>query len=160
MFTLGSALYRWNDDSASFSAEKLGSSPSLLRADVCEQTSNATVNLSSNHGVSNSLADIVENIKRIQGYVVGLEKNEFEKDDLKRDAVERCLQRISEAAVRLGEQAIVLMPQHPWDDVRGLGNHLRHAYHRVSVDVIWDTICRDLPPLLADAECCLKGLGN
>ena len=36
-----------------------------------------------------------------------------------------------------------------------LGNWLRHAYDRVSFDVIWDTVENDLPRLKADVQAAL-----
>jgi len=48
------------------------------------------------------LEDILENIARIERYVVGLDDEAFLIDEKTMDAVERCLHRISEAAIRLG----------------------------------------------------------
>ena len=62
-------------------------------------------------------------------------------------AVERKLQVISEAAIRLGDQAEVLCPTLPWRNIRGIGNWLRHQYDRVDVEAIWHTVVDDLPPL-------------
>jgi uncharacterized protein with HEPN domain len=62
-------------------------------------------------------------------------------------AVERKLQVVSEAAIRLGDQAEVLCPGLPWRNIRGIGNWLRHQYHQVDVDSIWLTVINDLPPL-------------
>jgi uncharacterized protein with HEPN domain len=64
----------------------------------------------SEHDPANCLSDIVENIERIERYTVGLDLEAFAKDGLRRDAVERCLQRICESAVRLGDWAEALMP--------------------------------------------------
>jgi len=61
--------------------------------------------------------------------------------------VERKLQVISEAAIRLGEQAEVLCPGLPWRNIRGIGNWLRHQYNRIDVEGIWRTVIDDLPPL-------------
>jgi uncharacterized protein with HEPN domain len=63
------------------------------------------------------------------------------------DAIERCLERIREAAFRLGDRTGELLPGQPWPDIRGLGNWLRHAYDRIRFDVIWDTVQNDLPAL-------------
>jgi uncharacterized protein with HEPN domain len=52
----------------------------------------------------------------------------FEKDKKTYDAVERCLERISEAAAKLGDLAPALMPDQPWQEIRALGNRLRHEY--------------------------------
>ena len=57
----------------------------------------------SRHDPAASLADILENLERIEDYVAGLDREAFGGDTLRRDAVERCLERICEAAFRLGE---------------------------------------------------------
>jgi uncharacterized protein with HEPN domain len=75
------------------------------------------------------------------------------------DAVERCLERISEAAAKLGDQAAVLMPGIPWRDIRALGNRLRHNYDEIGEDRIWEIVRDDLPPLVAACEAVLKDLG-
>jgi uncharacterized protein with HEPN domain len=104
-----------------------------------------------------SLADILENLERIEGYVAGLDREGFGGDTLRRDAVERCLERIWEAAFRLGEKATELVPSQPWGDIRGMGNRLRHAYDRVDLDVLWNTVRDRLPSLKVDVERALAG---
>jgi uncharacterized protein with HEPN domain len=56
------------------------------------------------------------------------------------DAVERCFQRITEAATKLGERMDERYPDVPWRDIRGFGNVLRHDYDEVRNDLIWITI--------------------
>jgi uncharacterized protein with HEPN domain len=104
------------------------------------------------------LADIVENIQRIDGYLTGLDREAFAADLLRRDAVERCLERICEAAIRLGDRAAELVPNQPWRDIRGMGNQLRHAYDRINLDILWYTIRDSLPNLKADAQQALRDL--
>jgi uncharacterized protein with HEPN domain len=70
--------------------------------------------------------------------------------------VERCLERICEAAHRLGGQAIVLIPGQPWPDIRGMGNRLRHAYDRIDVDMLWATMHARLPSLAQDVDHALQ----
>ena len=110
------------------------------------------------HDPGDCLADILDNIRRIEGYMARLDRDTFEQDGRTRDAVERCLERICEAAFRLGERAPELMPGQPWGDIRGLGNRLRHAYHRISLDIVWRTVGERLPALKADAERALERL--
>ena len=111
--------------------------------------------MSSDHDPMELLDDIVENAGRIEHYMTGLDRGAFEDNGLVRDAVERCLERICEAAHRFGRDAEVLLPGHSWRDIRGMGNRLRHAYDRISTDMLWDAIVRDLPPLAADARMAL-----
>jgi uncharacterized protein with HEPN domain len=112
----------------------------------------------SRHDPANSLADIIENAERIERYLMGTDRDAFAASGLTRDAVERCLERVCEAAHRLGERAAELMPNQPWGEIRGMGNRLRHAYDRISLDVIWNSVCRDLPTLAADARRALAQL--
>jgi uncharacterized protein with HEPN domain len=61
--------------------------------------------------------------------------------------VERKLLLISEAAMRLGEDAERLCLGLPWHNIRGIGNWLRHRFDRVDVEMVWNTVIDDLPPL-------------
>ncbi len=76
----------------------------------------------------------------------------FEEDRKTYDAVERCLQRISEAASKLGDLAPVLMPDQPWHKIRTFGNVLRHEYDLVEEGRLWEIVKTDLPGLFAAAE--------
>ena len=60
-------------------------------------------------------------------------------------AVERKLLVISEAAIRLKEDAAKLCPGLPWPEIRGIGNWLRHQYDRVDLETLWNTLQDDLP---------------
>ena len=63
------------------------------------------------------------------------------------DAVERCLSRISEAAVKLGDEAERRCPTIPWGNIRGLGNRLRHDYGGIDVARVWYIVEDSLPEL-------------
>jgi uncharacterized protein with HEPN domain len=114
--------------------------------------------LSSKADPADCLTDIVDNIARIESYVVGMSRDNFANDARTQDAVERCLERICEAVSRLGNTAAALLPGHPSAAIRGMGNRLRHAYDRIDLGLIWDTIGTDLPGLKADAARALASL--
>jgi uncharacterized protein with HEPN domain len=87
-----------------------------------------------------------------------MDRAAFEADRRTRDAVERCLERLSEAASKLGRQADELAPGPAWHAVRAFGNVLRHAYDQVDPARIWEIVTRDLPDLVAAAEAALARL--
>jgi uncharacterized protein with HEPN domain len=116
--------------------------------------------MSSSHDPAACLADILDNIERIRSYVGAIDQDALERDGRTRDAVERCLERICEAAFRLGDEAVRLMPSQPWGDIRGMGNRLRHAYDRLSLLVIWHAIQDELPALEADVRLALIAQQN
>jgi uncharacterized protein with HEPN domain len=96
----------------------------------------------SKHDPANSIADISENADRIAAHIAGMDRDGFARSDLVRDAVERCIGRVCEAAHRLGDHGDPLMPGQIWRDIRCMGNQLRHAYDRINVDIKTASKCR------------------
>ena len=92
------------------------------------------------------LQDIVTNIDRVRAHLKGM-KPGAELDDKTRDAVERCLERISEAAKKLGPMIEERQPQVSWRGIRGLGNVLRHEYDAEDDSTIERIVEQELGPL-------------
>ena len=107
---------------------------------------------------SRYLLHIVENAESIFRYTEGMDFARFEEDRKTYDAVERCLQRITEAVIRLGDQAEDLIPEVPWQRIRGFGNRLRHNYDSIEEDRLFDIVKTDLPALCAHAQSALEKL--
>lgn len=95
------------------------------------------------------LAFSLDNIARIERHTAGMDEASFRGDAKTVDAVEPCLARISEAAVKLEQSGPELCPDVRWRDIRGIGNHLRHDYRRVDLARIRTIVERDLPSLKA-----------
>jgi uncharacterized protein with HEPN domain len=93
------------------------------------------------------LRDILESILLIEQFVAGMSFSDYLQDLKTQAAVERKMLVISEAAIRPGEDAETLFPELAWRDIRGVGNWLRHAYDRVSPEIMWNTMRTDLPRL-------------
>jgi uncharacterized protein with HEPN domain len=96
------------------------------------------------------LQHIVEAIDRATGYVAGMDSAAFEQDTRTQDAVIRALQILGEAAnkARVADPALQSRaPEIPWDVMYGMRNRIVHDYFEVDLDVVWQTIQRDLPVL-------------
>lgn len=93
------------------------------------------------------LAQMLENIERIRGWTDGLTLAEYLSNRMLRDAVERCLERISEASRRLPETLRMAQPQIPWRKVADIGNVLRHEYDDVADTEIWRIVVDELHTL-------------
>lgn len=85
----------------------------------------------------------------IEQFTVGMDFETYPANPMAVAAVERKLQIISEAAIRLGGEAEQRIPDQPWRDIRGIGNQLRHSYERIDLNTIWNAVTDDLPPLKA-----------
>ena len=104
------------------------------------------------------LNDILENIRLIKNYTRGASHDTFNADQKTKDAVERCLERISEAAGKLGNLAQTLSPDQPWSEIRAIGNIIRHEYDNIDPSIVWNIINQDLDPLRNSIEAALEKL--
>jgi uncharacterized protein with HEPN domain len=102
------------------------------------------------------LRDILENIVAVESYIEGLTVEAFMRDRKTVDVCERCLQRITKAAIKIGEARMgEIAPHLPFHALRGLGNSLRHEYDRIDDQTVYDTINDELPRL---SEACRAAL--
>jgi uncharacterized protein with HEPN domain len=104
------------------------------------------------------LAHIVEAIEGVADYLSGKTFEDYQRQPMVRDAVERRIERISEASRHVPDEMKAMAPQIPWRAIAAIGNILRHDYDGVRSDEIWRIAKRDLPALKAAAEAMLRAL--
>ncbi|HEY1952796.1 MAG TPA: DUF86 domain-containing protein [Gemmatimonadaceae bacterium] len=92
---------------------------------------------------------MLEAIDHIESFLDGVTFESYQADVKTKSAVERQLQVMTEAAIRLGDHANTIAPGPDWEGFRGMGNLLRHAYHRIDDQIVWNTVKDDLPPMRA-----------
>ena len=73
-------------------------------------------------------------------------------DAMTQDAVLRCLTVIGEALSALSDETLARLESLPPHLPRGQRNILVHEYWRIDLNVIWNTVACDLPPLKDDIE--------
>ena len=83
--------------------------------------------------------------------------NEKERADLAHDrmlelATVRLIEVIGEAAARVSAEGREKFTSIPWQEVVGMRNRLIHGYDQVDLDILWNTIEIDLPPLITALE--------
>ena len=93
------------------------------------------------------LQDILASIALIDAFITGLDYERYRADQKTKSAVERQLQIITEAAYRLGGDADPVCPGPDWKGWMGMGNVLRHGYHKVDDAIVWETVKNDLQSL-------------
>jgi uncharacterized protein with HEPN domain len=104
--------------------------------------------------------DILQSIDHIDEFLAGIDFEEYREDRKTRSAVERELQIITEAAIRLGDEAETLCPGPDWKGFRGMGNILRHVYHRVDDEIVWNTVKEELPPMRTAVSNALRSMSD
>ena len=105
------------------------------------------------------LRDIVENIDNALSYVGARSHAVFATDQMRVDAVERCIERMAEAMIKIGEaQMAQITPDIPLPALRQLGNILRHEYGEVDIRLIYTIVVERMPILRAACERALSAL--
>ena len=94
-----------------------------------------------------SLIDISNACESIERYIKNKTFNDFEKDEMMQDAVIRKIEILGEASNRISEETKKRFPDLPWDNMRGMRNILIHMYDELDLNIIWDTISKDIPNL-------------
>ena len=93
------------------------------------------------------LEHMLDNIERIRLWTSGCTFEAYRANLMLRDAVERCLERISEASRRLSGEVKAAQPHIPWRKVADIGNVLRHEYDDIADVEVWRIVVDDLPTL-------------
>lgn len=99
------------------------------------------------------LTDVIDNCEAALSHIGAMPFDAFEADRKTVDAVERCLERIIEAAIKIGVDRMgEIAPSIELHALRGMGNLLRHSYDLVDLRTIYTTVTNRLPELLAAAR--------
>lgn len=56
---------------------------------------------------------------------------------------------IGEAAYQLSPATRESIPEIPWADITAMRHRLVHAYFDINLDILWQTVQEDLPPLIS-----------
>jgi uncharacterized protein with HEPN domain len=99
-----------------------------------------------------ALRAILDAIDGIQTATAGKSLHDFSAEWLLRHGVQRGIEIISEAARRIPPELRATQPNVPWTQIMGIGNVLRHEYHRVSDIVVWNVVQNYLPSLMSAVE--------
>ncbi|HEY7644846.1 MAG TPA: HepT-like ribonuclease domain-containing protein [Hyphomicrobiales bacterium] len=93
------------------------------------------------------LADILAAIEGIENATAEIAYSDFEQSWVIRHAVQRGVEIISEAARRIPDEVLSQYPDIPWLNIKAIGNILRHEYHNIRDNIVWNIVETHLPPL-------------
>lgn len=82
----------------------------------------------------------------------GKTRANLDRDRLLELALTRLLEIIGEAANRVPLAEQVDLPDIPWPQIIGLRNRLIHGYDAVDLDIVWQIVQQDLPPLITTLQ--------
>lgn len=94
------------------------------------------------------LLDMLEASEKVQNYLKNKTFEDFLKDEMLQDAVERNLAIIGEAARRISEDLKQEHPEIPWRKIIAQRNVLIHEYDDIGKEEIWEVATLHIPRLI------------
>ena len=98
------------------------------------------------------LIDIVDCILDINDFTKSILYNEFEKDKMRKLAVERQLEIIGQAANKISKETQEALEKIPWGKIIGLRNKLAHDYGEILAERIWNISKTSIQELLSEIK--------
>jgi uncharacterized protein with HEPN domain len=92
--------------------------------------------------------DMLVACENMLDFVEGHTFESFAASKLVQSAVVRELQVLGEAARHISDAGRQKHQDIPWKAISGMRNRLVHEYFDIRVDVVWETLQHDIPPLL------------
>ena len=96
------------------------------------------------------LWDMLDAAKSATEFIHELHYEDFLRDRKTRNAVERNLEILGEAARRVSPDLRQSLPQIPWKSIIGLRNVLAHEYGEIRHEVLWIVVREKLGPLIQE----------
>ena len=59
---------------------------------------------------------------------------------------------IAEAARRISESTRQILPNIAWQEINGTRNRLVHGYDDINLDIVWDVVKSEIPPLIEELK--------
>lgn len=90
--------------------------------------------------------------KKALEFIKGRDRRDLDTDEMLALSLVRLLEVVGEAANLVSKGHKEENPKIPWTKMTGMRNRLIHGYFDINLDIVWDTVVKDLPPLITDFE--------
>ncbi len=110
--------------------------------------------------IEDYLQDILEAISAAEEFILGMTLEEFKQDKKTIFAVTRAIEIIGEATKQIPPTIREEYPQIPWKSIAGMRDKMIHQYFGINLQVLWDTVEQDLPPLKTTIKEIFNNISN
>ncbi|TMG05853.1 MAG: DUF86 domain-containing protein [Chloroflexi bacterium] len=106
------------------------------------------------------LQDMLESARKAVRFARGKSRSDLDTDELLSLGLVRLIEIIGEAARNVSDTTKLTHPEIQWRQIAATRDRLIHAYSSVDLDIIWDIVQNDLPPLISSLEQVLHAKGT
>jgi len=94
-----------------------------------------------------AIRDCLAEIAVLRGIAARLTLPTFRDDPVARRAAAYAIQTISEAVRKIPDGWLADFPAEPWEQIRRIGDRIRHEYFRLDDAILWRIVTIDAPGL-------------
>ena len=98
------------------------------------------------------LRHMVDAMREAVSFADGRVREDLNEDRQLTLALVKDLEIIGEAAAQVSEATRQQLDDIPWSQIIAMRNRLVHAYFDINLDIVWQTVQKDLPPLITRLE--------
>lgn len=91
-------------------------------------------------------------------HTILINQEKFENDEVLQKALIRSLEIIGEASSKVSRDFKLKYPSVSWREMKLMRNKLIHNYFGVDLDLVWDTLIKEIPLLKQQIELILEDL--
>jgi uncharacterized protein with HEPN domain len=86
------------------------------------------------------------------GFTAGKDREALDDDRMLVLSLVKSVEILGEAASKVSEEFRQKHPAIPWREMVTMRNRLIHGYFDINLDIVWQTVSEELPPLVAAME--------
>lgn len=98
------------------------------------------------------LHHILDAAREAVAFSQGRSQKDLYSDRMLNLSLVRLMEIIGEAARGISPTCRAAHPEVAWQKMAGMRDRLVHGYFDINLDVVWETVTQDLPPLLSQLE--------
>lgn len=102
----------------------------------------------SRHDDITSMGQMLDHAREAVQMAEGFSRTNLDSDRKLELSLTRLVEIVGEAAKRVSPNRRAALPRIPWKEIVGMRNRLTHGYDAVDLDILWNVIQDDLPPLI------------
>jgi uncharacterized protein with HEPN domain len=98
------------------------------------------------------LKNMIDTAHKVIKFSEGHSRKDLDTDQILASALIREIGVIGEAAARVSTDKREQLTEIPWKSIVGMRNRLIHDYDEIDLDLLWETVTKDVPELIKKIE--------
>lgn len=90
------------------------------------------------------------------GFASGQTRTDLDSNRMLLLSLVKSVEILGEAANKISDEIRNQYPDFPWREMVTMRNRLIHGYFDINLDIVWQTVVTELPPLIAALESILS----